>query len=318
MSALSKTFVVLVTLFSVTLVTLLVPFIVNQQNYQKQIDEANQNFKSAEIAAMLRANDIALLHDRDSSRMADAKAQIEGLQKQRSELIQAKHDAENDRRTAETAAKKATDQAVTSATTNKQLATILEDTKTELLARNDDLLKLSKQNIELSTQLEIEQSKVDQYAYQLKLLQEEITALSERNARIVSFITKRGLALALARFERILIVAYGDIELCRPLPGLNERHGATPPDSHKALPAIDPVGEHERFDAARVNARRKAGYLGVPSKVPAHAAIRERFPLVCEPPDIGLLQFQPPCWLPFLLSRHRPSPLVKSPQRHRW
>jgi len=192
-SALSKTFVVLVTLFAVALVTMMVPFVVNRQNYGKQIKQLERDWKSAEVTAALRQIDIANLQDRDSARLEQRVAEIEQLQRDRAALVQRAQDAEADSRKNQTVAQEATDRANTLADASKQLSTVLEDTKKELLARNDDLLKLSKQNIELSTQLEIEQSKVDQYAYQLKLLQEEIVALGERNGQLIAILNKHNI-----------------------------------------------------------------------------------------------------------------------------
>jgi chromosome segregation ATPase len=192
-SALSKTFIVLVTLFAVALVTLMVPNIVNQQNYEKKLKQYERNWKSAEVTAALRQTDIAYLSNNDSARLENANAQIESLQKDRAAQVQRAQNAEADSRKNQTAATEANDRANTLADASKQLSTVLDATKTELISRNDDLLKLNKQNIELSTQLEIEQSKVDQYAYQLKLLQEEIVALTERNGELVAFIKAKGL-----------------------------------------------------------------------------------------------------------------------------
>ncbi len=114
-----------------------------------------------------------------------------------------------------------------------------------------------------------------------------------------------GRPLALAVLQGVSSIAYGDIVLLHSLSGLIERHSATAPDPHEAFPAVDPVREHDRPFVAWVDAHAKAGYLGVPSKVSAHAALLESLSLVREPADVALSQLQPSCRSPLSLFGHQ-------------
>ena len=79
MSALSKTFVVLVTILSVALVTLIVPHVANRQHYKKQISELDQARKAADITAGLRQKEITALNSRNMDKLSATLALVSKL-----------------------------------------------------------------------------------------------------------------------------------------------------------------------------------------------------------------------------------------------
>ena len=190
MSALSKVFVVLVTIFSVGIVTLLVPYVTNRENYRETIKQLEQAKTSAEVTAMLRQKEIASLLDKESERVSELTAGTRQLAQKNIDLAAAKADAEAKSREAEAQRVQAEDRASTVAAANKQLSDILKSVQDELVARQQNMIKMQTQLIELGDRNEELLAQVETLSRNVRHLKEDLADRSTSIAEMEGWLKK--------------------------------------------------------------------------------------------------------------------------------
>ncbi|MEX2213919.1 MAG: hypothetical protein WD768_07315 [Phycisphaeraceae bacterium] len=149
MNVLTKVFVVLVTILSVVLVSLVIPFVANQENFREQVEAVKSEVAAAKAEATLAksladvdkniivANNTALKAELDAERttsagyLADAKAHEATIASLNASLASARGDLAN----------------LTAA--NNQMTKILGDASKELVNRRDENLKQGRQIVQL-------------------------------------------------------------------------------------------------------------------------------------------------------------------------
>ncbi|MCC7204429.1 MAG: hypothetical protein IT441_05070 [Phycisphaeraceae bacterium] len=188
MSVLTKALVVVVTVLSVLLVALVVPFVANQQQYKKQLDEARQ----AEVAASTRARiaqqqadnaqearaalvnqyetaaqNLAATLARLHTQLSEAQAAVAG---QAAELAQAKADQSR------------------LAATNQQIAGMLDATRSELTERRQKMVDLELRLIESNDRVNQLTSQMETADVSIRRLREDLAqrdqTISDYEARI--------------------------------------------------------------------------------------------------------------------------------------
>lgn len=188
MSVLTKALVVVVTVLSVLLVALVVPFVANQQQYKKQLDEARQ----AEVAASTRARiaqqqadnaqeaRAALVNQYETAaqnltatlarlhtQLSEAQAAVAG---QAAELAQAKADQSR------------------LAATNQQIAGMLDATRSELTERRQKMVDLELRLIESNDRVNQLTSQMETADVSIRRLREDLAqrdqTISDYEARI--------------------------------------------------------------------------------------------------------------------------------------
>ena len=149
MNVLTKVFVVLVTILSIVLVSLIVPFVANQENFREQVEA-----KAAELAAAKAEATLAKsLADQDKQALVAVntalKAELTAAQTTADQYLgQAKaHEATIASLNAQLASARADLANLTSA--NNQMTAILKDANTELEKRRDENLKQGRQIVQL-------------------------------------------------------------------------------------------------------------------------------------------------------------------------
>lgn len=190
MNVLTKVFVVLMTILSVVLVSLVVPFVANTENFKDQVAAANAAANAARAEAAVQQaradasradlvqqldgfkaieNSIRQSNDNLKSKLSEAKADLE---KSRSDLIRTQADIAN----------------LTSA--NDQMAKIQVDLQKELAVRRDETVKLRSQVIELGMANNDQSSATNALRRAVRLAQENLIKTQEELAQANELIRK--------------------------------------------------------------------------------------------------------------------------------
>ncbi len=229
MSGLTKVFVVVVAVLSVMLVSLLVPFVANTQNFRQQAEDARQEARLAREAATLLQTQMQALREGRTERetglaneVTDLKGSFQVLQQQ-----VADKDAEVIRMRAQAGALEA-DRARISAS-NQQLAQILAKQDEELEARREQMVSLRSNLIdaetritELEAQLGTAERAVRRVNEQLVRVQEEKQSLESMWTRVPEDIRRtlaQGAASSAAGVTEPGTVEFWPTQLERPLIG---------------------------------------------------------------------------------------------------
>lgn len=190
MSILTKIFVVLVTVLSVLLVALIVPFVANTENFRGQLAQETQRRRAAEDKARDYQVEINAAQQAVAEQITDLNnknqkltATINTLQ---SDLATARADKQSE--TAKLAQLEATVSLLSASAS--QNSTILADLQTEVAQRRDAVVKLDRQRIELSDRVNQLQGDNEALTRSLRRTREQATSLESRlaemNARIKS------------------------------------------------------------------------------------------------------------------------------------
>ncbi len=184
MSPLTKAFVVVVTILSVLLVALVVPFVAKTQDFQSQLNDANAGRITAERAASSLQNEIAAIQDKDSQRVIGLNAQVASLTADnttlQNELARANRDVSAAR--AELQQLKA-DLARLTAAADLSAALLDANTK-ELNTSRDDLVSTQTKLIESVDKINELEATVQGYTRQVNRLKENAQAMAERTAEL--------------------------------------------------------------------------------------------------------------------------------------
>ncbi len=183
MSALSKFFVVLVTIFAVAMVTLMVPFVINTQNYRGQIDDLKSQVSAAKASVLVWQRTIADVESKESERVAALNAKIALLDQSALQLLARVNDAEAESRKAAAELTQAKDAASTQAAAVERLTKIVEFAQNQMSTEQKEVLKIRTQLIEMIDRNEDLQGQVELLTRQVKFYQEDVTQLNALIAR---------------------------------------------------------------------------------------------------------------------------------------
>lgn len=182
MGVLLKVFVVLVTLLSVLLVALIVPFVANTENYKQQLDDAMIAVATAEKTAKQRQAELGRAQDNESELVTRLHNTINNLTTQISQLTQKLADSEA--QTQSESAKLAKFEADWSrlTATNEQYAQITKELQGELKQRREQLVNQQTRNIQLADRNNELESQLGALTRQMRRVHENLTHLQEQNA----------------------------------------------------------------------------------------------------------------------------------------
>ena len=182
MGVLTKVFVVLVTVLSVLLVALIVPFVANTENYKQQLDDAKISKAAAEEVASLRQNELNAAQSRDSEMVTVLKSQAQNLTTQINLLTQQLADSETKARSeSEKLAKFEADWSRLIAT-NQQNTQMTKELRVELKERREKMVNQQTQMIELADRNNEIESQLEAMTRQVRRVHEQLTQLQEQNA----------------------------------------------------------------------------------------------------------------------------------------
>jgi hypothetical protein len=180
-SGLTKLFVVLVTVLSVMLVAVVVPFVANTQNYRELLTAANQRAQTAEQSAQHAETQRRLAEDRAGEagrQQTEGRRDLEGRITAMSTELAAARSAQRALET-ENAQLRASVENFGAAV--KQYAVITEGLKVELDGRREELLRQQTRNIQMEDRNRDLDSQLQTINSQLRRTREMITQLEERN-----------------------------------------------------------------------------------------------------------------------------------------
>ena len=182
MGVLTKVFVVLVTVLSVLLVALIVPFVANTENYKQQLEDSRTAKAAAEELATLRQNELNAAQSRDSEMVTVLKSQAQNLSTQINLLTQQLADSEAKARSeSEKLAKFEADWSRLIAT-NQQNTQMTQELRAELTERREKMVDQQTQMIELADRNNELESQIEAMTRQVRRVHEQLTQLQEQNA----------------------------------------------------------------------------------------------------------------------------------------
>ena len=190
MSPLSKAFVVVVTVLSVLLVALVVPFVAKTQNYKQQLGAAENRAAAADQRARSAQSEISLLQSKESEQLIGLNDQVANLTAINSQLQQDNAGLRDQvaQQQAEMAARNA--ELASFAASTKQQAQLLEAITNELNTSRSKLVALQTQVIELSDRNNELNAQLDGFARQVRQFKENSVAAEQRAEQLESAIAK--------------------------------------------------------------------------------------------------------------------------------
>jgi chromosome segregation ATPase len=181
LSVLTKALVVLVTVLSVLLVAVVVPFVANQEHYKNQADELQGTLTSARQSARVLQAELDKAQASRTQLIRDYEAQGQAQARQVNQLMQDLAQA----RGAEQAAAVAFEQAKADQTrltaTTQPVTRMLEATNQELMTRRNEMVSMELKLIEATDQINELSSQLDTLNVSVRRLREE---LAEREAQL--------------------------------------------------------------------------------------------------------------------------------------
>lgn len=184
MSVLTKVFVILVTILSVMLVALIVPFVANTQNFKQMHDEEKAVRMSAERTAALRQGELSAAQQKESELTASLKRQNENLVTQINVLSQNLADAESQALTERAKNSKFEVDLGRLTAANQQYAQITQEVQAELKQRRSKMVDLQTKLIQMSDHNNELQSQLESLTRQVRRIREQTIALQEQNAEL--------------------------------------------------------------------------------------------------------------------------------------
>lgn len=182
MGVLTKVFVVLVTVLSVVLVALIVPFVANTENYKQRLDDAQNARAAAENLAQMRQQELNDAQDKESQEVTLLKAQANNLVTQMQLLSQqlAESEAKAQSESRKLAQYEADWSRLTAA--NQQHAQITKDLQQELKERREKMVDQQTRMIQLADRNNELESQLGALTRQVRRVHEKLTHLQEQNA----------------------------------------------------------------------------------------------------------------------------------------
>ena len=182
MGVLLKVCVVLVTMLSVLLVALIVPFVANTENYKQQLDDTLVAKAAAEEMARLRQSELNAAQSRQSEQITLLNAASNNLTTQINLLTQKLAESEAQTQSERTKLSKFDADWSRLTAANQQYAQITEDLQTELKQRREQLVNQQTRNIQLADRNNELESQLEALTRQVRRVQENLTHLQEQNA----------------------------------------------------------------------------------------------------------------------------------------
>ena len=182
MNVVTKVFVVLVTILSVGLVALVVPFVANTEHFRQKAQEAEAAVLLAQQTAQLRQSQLADVQQKDSQMVTALKGENANLLGQINHLTQQVEERQTQLSSSQ--AKNASYEANLSRLTaaSQQQARIITEYEGELKERREQVLKQQTQIIQLIDRNKDLDSQLQALERQVRRVSEKMTQLEERNS----------------------------------------------------------------------------------------------------------------------------------------
>lgn len=186
MSILTKVFVVLVTILSVILVALIVPFVANTQNFEEKYRDEHAARVAAEKTATLRQSELGAVQAKQSEWVLGLQTQNQNLMTQINTLQQELENTRSELQGART--RNATIEANLTGLTaaNQQHAQIVKELQAELNARRDQVLKQQTEMIQLADRNKELDSQLEAVTREVRRIREQLVHMEEQNQGLQS------------------------------------------------------------------------------------------------------------------------------------
>lgn len=179
MSVLTKALVVLVTVLSVLLVAVVVPFVANQENYKEQAEQLQDTVSAARQSARVLQSELDAAQANRTQLIRDYEAQAQAQARQTNQLMQDLAQSRGAEQAVAVALEQAkADQARLTAT-NQQLTRMLQATNDELMTRRNEMVTMELKLIEATDQINELSSQLDTLNVSVRRLRED---LAERDS----------------------------------------------------------------------------------------------------------------------------------------
>tara|TARA_Y100001933_G_scaffold265072_1_gene334982 strand:+ start:24322 stop:25257 length:936 start_codon:yes stop_codon:yes gene_type:complete len=182
LSVLTRLFVIAVTVLSVALVAVVVPFVAQTENYRSQVNDAESRRVRADVTARLRDAEMTRLANRESERILKLNSANQGLT---SEVARLSEELNTSRALLATAKAENANNGANLAhlsASHEQFALIVESMRKELNERRGQALDQQKKIIELADESDRLKAELDSLTRQVRQYQETTVALEDRNA----------------------------------------------------------------------------------------------------------------------------------------
>ncbi len=182
MSVLTRFFVITVTLLSVALVAVVVPFVAKTEDYRSQVEEAHNLRIRAEMTARLRDAEVAQVQERVAKQLTDLSHEKQTLT---AEVARLSEELNTSRALLATAKAENANNGANLAhlsASHEQFALIVESMRKELNERRGQALEQQKKIIELADESDRLKAELDSLTRQVRQYQETTVALEDRNA----------------------------------------------------------------------------------------------------------------------------------------
>ena len=190
MSPLTKAFVVVVTVLSVLLVALIVPFVAKTQDFQGQLKDQQASRIVAEQTTRALQNEIAAIQSQDSQRVVALNAEMAGMTSTNNDLMNQLATSRRDASSGQAELKQLkADLARLTASSELSVSLLaanndeLNNSRDELVSTQTKLVEMFDKNNELEAQLQ-------SYDRQVKRLRENAQAMAERMAEVEGLIAQ--------------------------------------------------------------------------------------------------------------------------------
>lgn len=183
-SILTKVFVVLVTILSVVLVALIVPFVANTEDFKKQADAAKAAQILAEQTAALRQSEVRALKEQGVQEVISLKAERQTLLAQITTMTAKVSEAEA--AVQKEQADKARSQVELSRLTasHEQFATMFAAMQKELGQRREEMVGQSTKLIELADRINQLESEKEALTRRVRQFREQVVQMEERSGQL--------------------------------------------------------------------------------------------------------------------------------------
>jgi len=184
LSILTKFFAVVVTVLSILLVALIVPFVATTDDYQSQVRSLEQRLAEAEAKAKVNASEIVAAQEKASTLIVQLTAESEGLRREINSLndrLANERDVVQSLRAENSRLKADASQA---AAAMNQMAQILESAQEELRQRREEMLKNQTRSIQLADRNNELESRIESMTRQIRRFKEQMTELQEARERL--------------------------------------------------------------------------------------------------------------------------------------
>jgi len=179
LNGLTKAFVVLVTILSVVLVALIVPFVANTENHRQKVAEIETRLALANQKASLKQNEIEAVASQAAEEISKLKAEVTLLTSRITSLTSDLARAENEALTQRTRNAQTTSQLNVLTAASKQYADITAALQKELNERRSETVELQTRLIELSRRNNDLEEQGNTLNRTVRHAQEQMTTLEE-------------------------------------------------------------------------------------------------------------------------------------------